>query len=298
MTAPASIPLPLRLTASGVRGLHRVSLPLAARLTAALFCTPLPPKWVVQRKLARVPLPAQVQIGRVPFRDGAFTTYRWPAAQGAPRALLTHGWAGAARQLVRLANALAGAGWDVTAIDHVAHGASPGKRSNLPMFVQVIDYAAQHLGPLDVVVGHSMGAGAAAIALARGLAAQRFVSIASPTSFATVLAGFTRWLKLPDAVCAGTQAVLEARTGMRFAAMEARHNAPRLKLPVLVVHDAQDKTVPYANTQLLMEVLPNARLITTQGLGHNRILIDAQVIAQIVAFAQEKTSWVQVSCAF
>jgi pimeloyl-ACP methyl ester carboxylesterase len=284
--APSAVPLPLRLTATGVRAASRVSTPLAARLTAALFATPLPPKWVVQRKLARTPLPEHVQIAALPFRGSAITTYRWTAPTGAPRALLTHGWAGAARQMVPLANALAAAGWDVTAIDHVAHGASPGTQSNLPEFVHAIDYTAQHLGPLDLVVGHSMGAGAAAIALGRGMQAKRFVSVASPTSFATVLAGFTHWLKLPDSVRAGTQAVLEARNGMRFEAMEAHNNAPRLKLPTLLVHDAGDKAVAFANAQQLLRLIEGAQLITTQGLGHNRILADAAVIAAIMDFAQ------------
>ncbi|MFM2399122.1 MAG: hypothetical protein RL341_1279 [Pseudomonadota bacterium] len=283
---PPAVPLPLRLTASSVRAASRVSTPLAARLTAALFATPLPPKWVVQRKLARTLLPADVQVAALPFRGSAITTYRWTAPAGAPRALLTHGWAGAARQMVLLANALADTGWDVTAIDHVAHGASPGTQSNLPMFVQAIDYTAQHLGALDLVVGHSMGAGATAIALVRGMRAQRFVSIASPTSFASVLAGFTRWLKLPDSVRAGTQALLEARNGMRFEAMEAHNNAPRLKLPTLIVHDEGDKTVAFANAQQLLRLIEGAQLITTQGLGHNRILADQAVIEAIVSFAQ------------
>jgi pimeloyl-ACP methyl ester carboxylesterase len=265
---------------------HRIHAPLAARLTAALFTTPLPPKWVIQRKLARVPLPPQVQIKRVPFRGQAITQYSWQAAPGAPQVLLSHGWAGAARQLVPLANALADAGWAVTAIDHVAHGASPGASSELPMFVQAIEYTVQHIGPLDLIVGHSMGAGAAAVALARGLPAKRFVSIASPTSLAQVFAGFTRWLKLPEAVRADAQVLLEGRTGVQFEALEAHRNAPRLQLPVLVVHDQHDKTVAFSHAHQLVGFLANAQLFATQGLGHNRILSDSAVIERIVEFAQ------------
>jgi pimeloyl-ACP methyl ester carboxylesterase len=287
---PAPVPFALRVSAAGARALATVSVPWAARLGLALFCTPLPPKWVVQRKLARFSPPAQMQTQRLPFGGHALTLYHWPANAGAPRALLTHGWAGAARQFVPMANALAAAGWNVTVIDHVAHGQSPGLQGNLPMFIRALDYTVQHIGPLDLVVGHSMGAGAAANAITRGLHAKRFVSIASPASFGDVLAGYTRWLRLPDQVRAQIQVLLETRSGMRFAALDAQHNAPRLALPTLIVHDEGDKTVAFANAQQLAALAPNARLMATQGLGHNRILSDTAVIEAVLAFAQaEKT---------
>jgi pimeloyl-ACP methyl ester carboxylesterase len=283
--AQHSLPWPMRLTASGLRGVGAVSSSLAARLTLALFATPLPPKWLVARRLAHIKLPASVHVAKLSLRGEHFTTYHWNGGSDAPRALLTHGWGGAARQLVPLANALSQNGWDVTVIDHIAHGASSGMRSNLPLFVQTLEYAAQPLGTLDLMVGHSMGAGACAIAMGRGLPVRRFVSIASPVSMAGVLGGFTRTLGLSDAVRARVQELLEQSTGMRLAAMEAQHNAPRITQPTLIVHDAKDKAVRFANAQQLAELIAGARLLTTEGLGHNRILLDAGVIDEIVRFA-------------
>jgi hypothetical protein len=55
---------------------------------------------------------------------------------------------------------------------------------------------------------------------------------------------------------------------------------------VLVVHDTDDREVPYADGRRLAEVF-GARLITTNGLGHRRILYAPEVIDAVVEFIEE-----------
>ena len=43
-------------------------------------------------------------------------------------------------------------------------------------------------------------------------------------------------------------------------------------VPTLVVHDRGDRQTPYADAVRLVASLPDARLVTTDGLGHRRIL--------------------------
>lgn len=71
--------------------------------------------------------------------------------------------------------------------------------------------------------------------------------------------------------------MVEAET--LFDEFQAAHVDP---LPTLVVHDVGDRQTPYADAQRLVEGLPDARLVTTQGLGHRRILSDPAVLAQVV----------------
>lgn len=52
----------------------------------------------------------------------------------------------------------------------------------------------------------------------------------------------------------------------------------------LVVHDRADKEVPYADGARVAEAWPTAELVTTEGLGHQRILRDPGVVEQVVAF--------------
>ena len=56
-------------------------------------------------------------------------------------------------------------------------------------------------------------------------------------------------------------------------------------IPALVIHDRDDREVPYASADRIVRAWPDATLVTTEGLGHRRILRDASVIERVVAFA-------------
>ena len=55
--------------------------------------------------------------------------------------------------------------------------------------------------------------------------------------------------------------------------------------PLLVAHDTIDRYTPYGDSVRLVEDWPGtAELLTTSGLGHNRLLRDPGVIAAVVSF--------------
>jgi pimeloyl-ACP methyl ester carboxylesterase len=62
--------------------------------------------------------------------------------------------------------------------------------------------------------------------------------------------------------------------------------APWVRIPVLIVHDTDDREVPYADGPRLSQLL-GARLLTTNGLGHRRILYAPEVVSAIVEFIEE-----------
>ena len=57
-----------------------------------------------------------------------------------------------------------------------------------------------------------------------------------------------------------------------------------LEKPLLVIHDVDDREVPFATAEQWVNNSRDARLSRTTGLGHRRILRDPEVIAQAVAF--------------
>ena len=59
-------------------------------------------------------------------------------------------------------------------------------------------------------------------------------------------------------------------------------------LPALVLHGTQDQLVPYEQGVKLSEMLPNARLVTFEGLGHNYFVGEAErANAEVDRFIQE-----------
>ena len=66
--------------------------------------------------------------------------------------------------------------------------------------------------------------------------------------------------------------------------MQAFGIAPSMRIPLLVIHDRDDKEVPFRIGREIAATWPGAELILTEGLGHQRILRDAGVTDAAVRF--------------
>ena len=84
---------------------------------------------------------------------------RW-TGDGSGTAVLLHGMMSLAATWWQIGPALAERGWDVTALDLAAHG---GNRLDGPLTAEALvdSVTAQVAGPVDLLVGHSMGAATA-----------------------------------------------------------------------------------------------------------------------------------------
>jgi pimeloyl-ACP methyl ester carboxylesterase len=56
---------------------------------------------------------------------------------------------------------------------------------------------------------------------------------------------------------------------------------------LLIIHDRQDVETRYSGGARLAELWPGARLISTDGLGHRRVLRDESVIEESLRFLAE-----------
>ncbi|GAB3662714.1 hypothetical protein [Ramlibacter alkalitolerans] len=139
--------LGIRVSRLALRASQAVWPALAVRAAVRLFSTPLPLKW-----LHRAAWPQDWRIERWPFERAGLTLYASAAAEGAPVALLVHGWGGQARQLLPLAESLAQHGWQPVVLELPAHGRSAGSTSNLPQFARAIEYVAGRLQARDGLV--------------------------------------------------------------------------------------------------------------------------------------------------
>ena len=261
---------------------------LGARRAERLWLTVPRRAWAPRRP---VPVPAgddfELSVGDTPVVGRV-----WGDPE-APPVYLLHGWGGAGGQLAAFVEPLLAGGYRVVAFDAPGHGASgesmagPGL-STLPEFRDALLAAVDRFGPAHAVVAHSFGAAALVLAVVDGLKADRLVMLApagDPIGFSRV---FAAQLGFGERVRTGFLALLEERVGRPMSdfdvpAVLAR--APRGSLPpLLVVHDLGDREVPVVVGQNLVRGWPGAVFRTTTGLGHNRILVDAGVVGQAVAF--------------
>ena len=260
---------------------------LAVRLAKSLFLTPLPPKWLQRGR----PWGAGWEVESLPFERTGITLYRAAAAPGSearPQVLLTHGWAGNARQLRPVAETLREAGLQPVIVEMPGHGRSAGWSSSLPQFARALDFVAHGLvqrgGRIEALVAHSLGGSAALHAMARGLPAARLVLFAAPDAPRDYTFLFAEVFGLSERTRAAMQSRIESREGLWMAQFDAGWSAPSVTRPTLVVHDEGDRVNTVSSAKRLAGLLARAELLLTQGLGHRRVLEDPDVLSRVRSF--------------
>jgi pimeloyl-ACP methyl ester carboxylesterase len=101
---------------------------------------------------------------------------------------------------------------------------------------------------------------------------------------------FARWHWMPEAVRRAMQAAIEERYGVLWESLDMRRLAARLKARALVIHDRDDRVVPWTQGAQVASHWPAARLLSTDGLGHRRILEDDFVTRAAADFVSGRSS--------
>lgn len=271
-----------KLALASVRGyfaLARWIAPrVAVRRAGALFCTPHP--------AGRAPAPVVEGAQRFDIRTCGhrLVGYQWGDPARQPYVLFSHGWASSGARIATWVPALRAAGLAVVAFDQVAHGASPGERATLPLFADALLSVAARFGPARAVIGHSLGGAAAMLALTRGLQAERVVLIAPAADPVAAAHRFARSIGLGRALADRMMAGFHARLGIAFDEQQAQRNVPQIARPALIVHDLADPVVPWEEGERYARLWRGARLLSTQGLGHSRVLGEPTVIDAALRF--------------
>ncbi len=276
------------------RGVGRLAPRLAARQAFRLcFTPPRRPEvsQTAQELLARAErLPVVVQGRRL-------RVYRWSGqtSQSAGTVLLVHGWTSRASRMTVWVEPLLARGFDVVALDMPAHGDSEGKRTNGLEWAVAIGTIAEAVGPLHGVVSHSAGAFAAAMAVAGGhllgrpaVSVERLVMVATVDNPLVHVAGFASALDLSDAVYEGLLRATVVEFGHPMEAFSLNRIPIGWNQPTLLLHDPEDREVPFAESESVAAVRPNATLIPIDGVGHHRIVRHPRVISLAAVFLTDQ----------
>ena len=229
----------------------------------------------------------------VAHKGRAIATWRW-GSRDAPAVLLAHGWGGHAAQMRAFVFPLLSAGYRVIAYDQPAHGVSEGRLTGLPDFADVLAEVAAYHGDVVGVIGHSLGCAAAALALAGGkVRLQSAVLVSPPADMVGYSRRFARWHWMPEAVRRAMQAAIEERYGVLWESLDVRRLAAGIVARALVIHDRDDRLVPWTQGAQVASHWPGARLLSTDGLGHRRILEDEFVTRAAADFVSGRSSVAQ-----
>ncbi|MDT3737569.1 MAG: alpha/beta fold hydrolase [Denitratisoma sp.] len=219
----------------------------------------------------------------VPMPTGRLVGWRWGRKED-PAVVLVHGWGGRAAQLRSFVAPLLERGYSVVAFDAPGHGMTGGHESSLVHMAAALDAMLRHLGPVEAIIGHSLGGAVTGYVMAQGAQVRKAVLLAPPASLTEYSHRFAKLLRLPEGVRALMQAQIERRFGIRWSDFEVEATAPKLSQPALVVHDVDDRDNPFRDGERYARHWPGARLVATQGLGHRGALYDAAVIHEVACF--------------
>lgn len=273
-----------RLQVGGTRALIRVGsalLPgLMARIAEQLFLTP--PRY-------RRPDRERAWLHGAETFDFEVRGKRargWTWGDG-PVVLLVHGWAGRGSQMGAFAAPLVAAGYRVVAFDAPGHGDSEGKQATFFDFTDTALAMQERFGPFHAVIAHSFGGPTVGYAMKLGLSVKRAVFIGPGVSFRRGSRSFARRVGTTLRVLERMQRRLERRFGVTWDDLELLEIARDMSVPLLVFHDRGDREVSYDGAEELVGNWPEARLRTTTGLGHRRVLRDPGVVGEAVAFVDQ-----------
>lgn len=261
---------------AGFRILNRAAPEVASLAAERLFRSP--------RRHARPAWEQEILAGaeRSSLPWGAETLPSWSWGRG-PVVLLVHGWEGRGSQLGAFVEPLVEAGHRVVAFDAAGHGDGPSRHGTVVELSRAVTAAVAEVGPVQGIIAHSVGCVAVTYALSRARgAAPRLAFIGPPTSPLRFTQAFAAHLGLDERVRLRMIDRLEGRYGVPLAELDALVHAPRMRAPLLVVHDRDDREVPFEAGAALADRWPGARLLPTRGLGHRRVLRAPQVIEHVV----------------
>ncbi|MBV8030655.1 MAG: alpha/beta fold hydrolase, partial [Betaproteobacteria bacterium] len=161
---PSSLSLPRISTNVRFAATALVAPDLAGAWAERLFLTP-PRARLEETALDLI----DARMRFVSHKARSLATWEWGwKSRTAPAVVLAHGWGGQAAQMRGFVFKLLASGYRVIGYDQPAHGISEGRLTGLIDFAEALAAVCAAAGPVEAIVGHSLGGAAAAYALSKG----------------------------------------------------------------------------------------------------------------------------------
>lgn len=273
------LPIPKFIIRTG-QFLNLISTKAVVLYAAKLFTTPI--KHRIPKRELEMDTNSIQQLIPVPSINKSIMVYQYGKSD--KKVLLVHGWSGRGTQLFKIADALLKEGYATVSFDAPAHGKSPGNSSIMLEFIASIFELEKQYGPFEVAIGHSLGGMAVLNAAKSGFKTDKIIVIGSGDIVHDIIDDFIKKLQLKPEISLKLRAHFENKYNEAMDNYSAFKAAEAIEKPILVVHDENDYEVPVKAGINIHQHVKNGELMITKGLGHRKILGDANVIYKIIEF--------------
>lgn len=206
--------------------------------------------------------------------------------------ILVHGWESNPGSLYALAEKLFEKGFLVKVLRLPAHGKSRIKKTNMVYsgaYIQEFLTKSGHRKDFSMLC-HSFGSGASTIALKdSGYKADDLIFLTTPDKILDIFDNFRAMILLKAKAYRRLIQIVEAHIPYKMVDFNISDFLTQVSFERLfVLHDKNDKILPFKNATAVKEKVANCHLLPLNGKGHYRMLWDEEVIEQVVTFFDER----------
>lgn len=222
----------------------------------------------------------------IPTQSGKVSLYKF-SQNHKKSVFLSHGWADSSTRFTQVIDHLNESGFDVWTLDHIGHGRSEKSTANIFTFIDGVesslDFIKEHSNEPNALLGHSMGSLAVLNLPEEVLKNKKIILISAPTKFFENIFKRVDALGIPKILLLKSFNFLSKKYKKKWEELSPDQQVDKLNKNFLFIHDEDDITCSYKNIKGLVKGHPH-EFMSTQGLGHLKILKDPAVLENIVHF--------------
>ncbi|MDC3153891.1 alpha/beta hydrolase [Bacteroidota bacterium] len=257
-----------------------VSSKITTNLLGYIFSRPLRHKPHIREK--EFISSSKKEIHFIPSINKRIKTYELKGSH--KKVLLVHGWSGRGSQLSSIATECNKKGFYVVSFDAPAHGGSPSYTTNVPEFVEAINFLNTVKGPFDYAVGHSFGGASIFNYCRKYRVFEKIVVIGTQSKLSTYFKEFIKIMGLNIDYSKKIMTLFEKRVGEKILDYDPERFVRSITSKTLIIHCSDDNYVNFSSAVALRKELKNSELYKTTGLGHRKILGDKKAVNRLVEF--------------
>ena len=232
------------------------------------------------RKILATGTPFDLQVN-----DDTIRCWQW--GQG-PALIFVHGWGGIGLQFHTYIDKALAMGFSVILFDAPAHGLSPGKTCSYFQMTDAVRALLHRTDPVAGLIGHSFGAAAIVNALSKENLDLPAVLIAPALDLVQTLnRAFTSY-GIPERIYMKPIHCFEKKYRYSFYDDNPINLLDDRRQTLFMIHDPQDRVIPYADSKKAAERYPGFSFLTVEGLGHKRIVSNPAVVDTALRFIENR----------
>ncbi|MEQ3655557.1 MAG: alpha/beta hydrolase [Dokdonia sp.] len=229
----------------------------------------------------------QVSSKAIPLSKKEAVLHSW--GHGDKHILMLHGWQSNASHWRKYLNYFDESAYTLHMLDAPAHGHGTGQSLHLELYREAVEKAVDLIGNVHTLAVHSLGNLAAIYALSYNseLTVKQMVVMGSPSGMDAILAYFKQELHLSALVITQLEAQINHIIKMPLDVLQLDHFLAKAQIPILVIHDHNDKITPIGPIRDAVATAPLVKTYFTTHQDHR--LQEEDTIFAVREFIQEKS---------